>query len=305
LRSEVDEERSSKPLAAMKPAPFEHIQAVTVDDAVAALREHGEEARVLAGGQSLVPLMNLRRVRPRALVDINVVGELGRIEANGSLEIGATVRQSEALRSPEVRSLAPLVVDALHYVGHPATRNRGTVGGIVAHADPVAELPPVLLALDAEIMLRGPNGERRIDARDFFTGAFSTAADPAELVGAIRVPRQPRGAGWGFAEVAPRGRAFAIVGAACLVELTGERECREVRIALLGAGDGPVRAAQAEAAMHGRSVDSAVLDEACELAAADLDPPNDFHASGAYRRMVIGALVRRALEAALGRAEAS
>ena len=289
----------------MKPAPFEHIQAVTVDDAVAALREHGSDARVLAGGQSLVPLMNLRRVHPRALVDINSVDELGRIEGNGSLEIGATVRQSEALRSPEVRSLAPLVVDALRHVGHPATRSRGTVGGIVAHADPVAELPPVLLALDAAIMLRGANGERRIDARDFFTGAFATAADPAELVAAIRIPRQPQGAGWGFAEVAPRGRAFAIVGAACVLELTGERECREVRIALLGAGDRPVRAAQAEAALQGRRVDSAALGDACELAAADVDPPSDFHASGVYRRMVIGALVRRALEAALGRAGAS
>jgi len=193
----------------------------------------------------------------------------------------------------------------MHHVGHPATRSRGTIGGIVAHADPVAELPAVLLALDAEIVLEGPNGERRVDARDFFTGAFATAAEPTELVGAIRIPRQAQGAGWGFAEVAPRGRAFAIAGAACVLDLTDQRECRDVRIALLGASEGPVRAAQSEAALKGRKVDPAALDDACELAAADLDPPSDFHGSAAYRKTVIGALARRALEAALGRAGAS
>lgn len=285
----------------MKPAPFHHVEVATVEEALGQLREHGAHARVLAGGQSLVPLMNLRSVRPRVLVDINPISELERIDADGSLELGAMVRQAAALRSAEVRSLAPLLADVLRQVGYPATRARGTIGGSVAHADPVAELPAALVALESEIAVQGSHGERLVPAESFFQARFETAAGDDELVTRIRVPRLPRRCGWGFAEIAPRGHDFAIAGAACLLEIDSDRVCRSARIALLGVAERPVRAADAEASLQGRGLDGAALSEAARHAAGDLEPPSDVHASGRYRREVAEALVRRALAEAARR----
>ena len=209
----------------MKPAPFDHLPVETVEDAVAALVEHGDRAKVLAGGQSLVPLLNLRLARPAVLVDVNRVAGLDGIEANGMLSVGALVRQADALASAAVAEHARLLHEALRHVGHPATRNRGTIGGSIAHADPAAELPAVLLALDGEVDVSGPGGERAIPAADLFLGPFTTSVATNELLTRVRVPRSSDRR-FGFAEIARRHGDFALAGAAVA---DGSREDRALR----------------------------------------------------------------------------
>ncbi len=273
----------------MKPPAFDYVRVVSVEEAVATLAKHGQDAAVLAGGQSLLPLTNMRLARPGVLVDVNRVPGLDRIEANGALTLGALVRQADALASREVASFAPVVAEALRHVGHAATRSRGTIGGSVAHADPAAELPALLLAFGGEVVLRSPRGERAVPAGDFFVGRLVTAREPDELVTAVRLPRPAPGTRFGFAELARRHGDFALAGA---VVALGP----EPRVVLFGVAQTPVRAGRAESSLAG----GASVAEAARLAAEGLDPLSDVHAPGEYRARMAAVVARRALEQAGG-----
>lgn len=278
----------------MKPAPFKYAAARSVAEAAALLDQHGDDAKVLAGGQSLIPLMNLRLARPAVLVDINDVDGLDGVSRNGALEIGATARQAAVLRSREVRQYAPIVGDALRHVGHVGIRTRGTFGGATAHADPASEIPAVLLGLDAEIVASGPGGERTIAAEDFFVSTFTTSLEENEVLTAVRLPYPTDQARWAFHEVARRHGDFALVGVAVVAEVDASGVCTKARIALSGVSDAPVRAKDAEEALVGRPIGEAAED-AGRLAAEQLDPPSDFHASSTYRKQVSRVLVTRAI----------
>jgi carbon-monoxide dehydrogenase medium subunit len=249
-------------------------------------------------------LLNFRLARPERLIDINNVTELDYVRLdNGALRIGALVRQSRLERSDEVAARVPILREALRYVGHVQIRNRGTIGGSVAHADPAAELPAVLAALAARFRVRSAHGERVLDARDFFVTHLTTALEPDELLAEIEVPVPAPRTGYAFVEFARRLGDFALGGAAVLVRLRGDGTCDSVQLALLAAAPTPVRAAEAEAFLRGRALDEASMREAAELAVAGIAPTADIHGSTGYRRGLIETLVRRALAAAAARAE--
>jgi carbon-monoxide dehydrogenase medium subunit len=284
----------------MKAAPFDYMRAATVGEAIDALTT--DNARVLAGGQSLVPLLNMRHVRPSLLVDINRLEELAGIRADGRwLELGALTRHRVAETSELVRRDAPLLAEALRHVGNVTIRNRGTVGGSLAHADPAAELPAVVVALNAELTVRGPTGERVIAARDFFLGAFTTAAQPDELLTRVRVPvgSAPH-TGYAVEELSRRSTDLALVAVLATITLADGR-CERARIAVAGAGPVPIRADAAEAFLRGRPPTTDVLAEAARRVATD--PPDDLHAPADYRREMAVVLTRRALHRAAVRAE--
>ncbi len=272
----------------MKPAPFAYHATETVEEAVAALAALGGDATVVAGGQSLLPLLNLRLARPSVLVDVNRVAALSGIRANGGLHLGATTRQADALRSPQVAERAPLLGEALRHVGHPATRSRGTVGGSIAHADPAAELPAVLLALDGEAIVLSAGGERTIPASSLFLGPFTTALAEDELLTALRLPDPPTGARHGFVEIARRRGDFALAGAAVVVAPG------YARVALFGVAPAAFRATEAERAL----VQGAGAEEAAHLAAVTARPSGDPHATASYRREAARVATLRALLAA-------
>ena len=234
----------------MKPAPFSYSAPTTVDEAVALLAELGPDAKVLAGGQSLVPLMNLRLARPEAIVDISRIDDLARITSNGTLRLGSMVRYSQAQREAEVTTGAPLLADAIRYVGHSAIRNRGTVCGSLAHADPAAEAPLVALALDAELVAASTRGRRTIAAGEFFVGPFMTALEDDELLVEASLPAAAADDGWGFCEVARCHGDYALVAVAAVARVSAG-VYDDVRIAIGGAADRPVRATEAEAALTG------------------------------------------------------
>lgn len=287
----------------MKPAAFTYFAPNSLSQAVALLAEHAPDGKPLAGGQSLVPMMNFRLAQPRSLIDLNRVSELSYIrEADGVLAIGAMTRQAEAERSALVSRTAPLLGEALKLTGHPTIRHRGTVGGALAHADPAAELPAVALALGAELVARGPGGTRTIPAEEFFLGPLSTALAPDELLVEARFPALPPGAGWTFLELSRRHGDFAIVGVAAVVVLAPDGRIERASLALCGAGPKPIRASRAEAALAGVSPGEERFREAGEIAAQEIDPDTDLHASAAYRRRVAAVLVRRALVEAHRRA---
>ena len=262
---------------------------------MAILDEHGDEAKVLAGDQSLIPLMNMRLARPGVLVDINRL-RLDGIKSNGGLTIGALTRQSAVLRSGDVSAYAPIIAAALRHVGHPGIRTRGTFGGSIAHADPAAELPAVLLALDGEVVARGPGGERTIPAEELFVTNFTTSLAPNEVLTSVRFPWSLDKARWAFHEVARRHGDFALAGVASAAEVEKGATCKSARIALFAVADRPVRAKEAEEFLVGKQLDdAAVVEEAARLACAGLEPQSDFHATSQYRKEAAEALVRRAL----------
>jgi carbon-monoxide dehydrogenase medium subunit len=273
----------------MKAPDFAYVRPTSLDDAIAALRS-GEDVKLLAGGQSLVPLLNMRLVRPRVLVDLARVDGLSAIERrNGALRIGAMVTQREAETSPAVRDACPLLVRALELVAHPPIRNRGTVGGSLAHADPAAELPAAVLLLGGSVHVRGAAGERTIAAAEFFRGYLTTALEPDEVLTAVELP-VVNAAGWDCRELTRRPGDFPLAGAASLVEPAGG-----VRLVLYGVADRPVRAGAAEELLAG----GGSVAEAAAAAARDLDPPGNLHATPAYRRHLAEVLARRSLEAAV------
>lgn len=289
----------------MKPPPFEYLAPDSVEEALAALAEHGFDAKPLAGGQSLVPMLNFRLARPAVLVDLNGLQELEGVEVSGDggVRMGAMTRQRVLERSPLVAERAPLVAEAAPHVAHPQIRNRGTVGGSVAHADPAAEIPAVLLALDASFLVRGPGGERWIPAGDFFLGLFTTALESDELLVGLEIPTSPPGSGWAFEEVARRHGDYALAGIAAVVRMDGAGRCETARLVYVNAGPVPMEATEAGALLSGEEPRAEAIRAAAEAAAAGLDPPADVHASVEYRRHLARVLTQRALERAFRRAD--
>jgi carbon-monoxide dehydrogenase medium subunit len=292
----------------MKPAQFEYRCPDTLDEALAIFAELGSDAKALAGGQSLVPAMNFRLARPEVLVDLNRLDPLAYIHecADGGLRIGAMTRQRSAERSPAVASRASLLSEAMPWVAHPQIRNRGTVGGSLAHADPAAELPAVMVALDARVVLQSRTATRTVPAQGFFTGILSTVLGPDELLTEIQIPARPARTGAAFMELARRHGDFALVGVAVAMVLDEGGDCSSARIVLLSVGDGPVLATRAMAALVGSVPTAPRIEEAARLAAeTEIDPPSDIHATSAYRRQLAKVLVRRALARAAERARAN
>jgi len=277
----------------------EYAAPTTTAEAVGLLAEHQDEASVLAGGQSLIPLLALRLARPSVLVDINGVRELSVVSRqNGWLAIGAMTREYQAEESAAVAGDVPLLAAALPLIGHEAIRSRGTIGGSLAHADPAAELPAVARALDAEFMVRGGEGERVVQAADWFQGYLATARRPDEILTEVRFPVALPGTGVAFHEVTRRHGDFAIVGLAASLTLA-DGVITGARLAFSGVADVPVRAAEAEELLNGKQPSDGLFAEAARLATAGLDPPADLHGSAEYRKKVAAALVRRGLRAAV------
>lgn len=288
----------------MKPPPFEYFDPETPDEALERLAEAGDDGKILAGGQSLVPILNFRLARPLALIDINRLPLAGIEQVDGVLRIGALNRHRAVETSPLVRERCPVLAAAVPFIGHRQIRNRGTFGGSLAHADPSAELPLITVLLDGEIATRRPGGTSRVHAAgEFFLGYLSTALDVAELITEVRLPLPPPGAGWAFQEVARRAGDFALVEAAALVELAPDGTIATLRVAVGGAGPAQMRLPAVEAAARGRTVDAGLLDELDGLSRDGIDPDSDLHASADYRREVTGTLVRRAVAEAAGRAK--
>jgi carbon-monoxide dehydrogenase medium subunit len=283
----------------VKPPPFEYHAPGSLDESLALLAEHGDDAKVLAGGQSLVPLMSLRLAHPAVIIDLNGVSELTPLrEADGGVSVGAMVRERGAERSELVASRIPLLAAALPHIGHAAIRSRGTVGGSLAHADPAAELPAVAAALDATLVARSQaRGERTIPASEFFLGYFTSALEPDEILTEVRWPSALAGTGATVEEACRRHGDFAMIGVAVSLRVDSG-SVAEARIALLGAADTPVRATAAEAAITGAKAGDEAWRAAADEALRGLQPPSDLHASSAYRKHVGAVLVRRALEKA-------
>jgi aerobic carbon-monoxide dehydrogenase medium subunit len=288
----------------MKPPEFEYVRPASLDDAIAALRSR-EEAKVLAGGQSLVPLLNMRLVRPRLLVDIARIEELrGMARVNGTLRIGATATQRETEVSSAVADACPLLAQALGFVAHPQIRNRGTIGGSLAHADRAAELPAVVLLLDGVVHARGGGGERAIPAAEFFRSHLTTALEPDEVLTAVELPVSAPGAGWDCTEITRRPGDFPLCGAACQVELGGDGAFTDVRLGLYGVADRPIRAVAAEDRLRGERPEPRLIAEAAKAATADVSRGGDMHASPEYRRHLAEVIARRTIEAAVERGKA-
>jgi carbon-monoxide dehydrogenase medium subunit len=284
----------------MKPAPFDYVAPTFLDEAVGALASGDGDAKVLAGGQSLIPMLALRLARPATLVDINRLPGLDGIrEASGMLEIGALVRQRALERWAAGRS--PLFAEVLRYVAHPPIRNRGTVVGNVVHADPASELPALLLCLEGVVVARGLRGERMIPADRFYRAPLTTALGADELATAVRFTLPPSGAGWGFAEVSRRHGDFALVGAVAVLARSADGAVARARLAFFGAGGTPLRGLAAEQTLEGRAPSPPLLAEAARAAAAALSPDGDIHATAAYRRRVAAILAERTLTAAVAR----
>jgi len=283
----------------VKPAKFDYHAPTSLDDAVALLQRYGGDAKILAGGQSLMPLLNFRLSRPAALVDLNRIASLAYIrEENGQVRLGAMTRQRTIEFSPVVARRLPLLSEATKWVGHLPIRTRGTIGGSIAHADPSAEYPAVLTALEGEVVARGPKGERVVKAKDLFLTYLTTSLESDEVISEIRLPVMPMGAGFALEEFARRHGDFAIVAIAAMVVPDATR-CKQARLATAGAGPVPVRLRAAEEILERDGVTDAAIDAAARRAAELVSPDSDIHASADYRRHLTMVLTRRALKRAL------
>jgi carbon-monoxide dehydrogenase medium subunit len=288
----------------VKPAPFDYYRPRSLDEALSLLTEHGDQAKPLAGGQSLIPAMNFRLGQPAVLVDLNELGELSYITPAGDgLRIGGMTRQRTIERSAVVKRAAPLLNETLPFIAHPAIRNRGTIGGSLAHADPAAELPAVAVALEARLKAQSRRGERWIPAPEFFTGLMSTVLEPDELLVEIELPPLPLRSGVAFEEISRRRGDYALVGVAALVSLDEGGRCSRARVALLSVGDRPMLAEHGAQALTGEVPTAASIRAAADAAGQrDIDPHTDLHASSLYRRHLASVLTRRALTRAFERA---
>ncbi len=297
----------------MKPAPFEYLAPESLDAALDILARSGGEAKLLAGGQSLIPVMNFRLAQPTLLVDLNRLRELDYVregpEGDTGLRIGAMTRQRTLERDPLVARLAPLLAETIPFVAHPQIRNRGTFGGSLAHADPAAELPAVAVALDARVRLCRAGSERWVDARDFFCGLFATVLEPEEMLVEVALPAPPPRTGWAFLEVARRHGDYAQVGVAARVTLDEAGLCSDARLVFLSVGDGPVETLRAARRMVGIGSDSgpafeAAVAEASDIASRDeMDPTGDIHASADFKRHLARVLTGRVLRQAFAKAK--
>ena len=282
----------------MKPALFEYVRPASVTEAIDALSEGGYGAKLLAGGQSLIPAMNFRLAQPALLVDLGSLDELRGIREreHGGLVIGAMTTHREVERSDLVAKHAPLLAEVMPWIAHAQIRNRGTLGGSLAHADPAAELPSVMQVLGAVLHVQGPDGERTIPVDEFYFGLFTTALEPDELLTAIEIPQFPKGARSAFEEVSRRHGDFALAGVAVVVEPAEDGTITGARISLLSVGDGPVLAERAMEGLVGQPLSDEAIREAARITAEDLDPPGDIHASPEFRRHLAEVLTARALQ---------
>ena len=281
----------------MKPSKFNYFAADSIDGAIAMMQENGEDARYLAGGQSLVPMMNLRVASPSTLIDLNGVSELSdiRISPDGGLEIGPMIRTRQLETDPDIAKNNPLLAAAAAHIAHSQIRNRGTLGGSVAHADPAAELPGITLVCGAKIHLRGPAGPRVVPAVDFFQGVFTTAAQSSELIEKICFPPWPQQRHWGFKEISRREGDFALAGVAAWFDINDDGAISNCSCGAIGAGDTPLRLHQAENTLIGSEPSLGLFKEAADTIDADIDPFDDIHASISYRREVTAVLLKRTL----------
>jgi len=286
----------------MKPAPFEYFAPTSLDEAVTLLEAHGEDAKVIAGGQSLIPLMNMRLATPKYLIDINKIEGLDQIrEVDGHLEIGALNRHYMIASSPLIQKKCPLLAEAVNHVAHRQVRYRGTFGGSVAHADPAAEFPTVVTALDGEIKLVGPDGERWTKPEEFFMGYLMTTIEPNEILTEIRVPVTPAGSGFSVYEFARKENYFAIAGAVCVLSAEGDR-VEQLALGLLGVSPAPVKPCEAEELLRGHVFSDKRVEEVAKSVMESVEPDSDLHASEAYRREMAGVVTKRALQAAFSMA---
>jgi len=291
----------------MKPAPFQYVAPSTVDEALSVLVQHGYDAKLLAGGQSLVPTMNFRLAQPGFLIDLNRIPELDfvRPAANGALDVGAMTRQRTIERSDLASRCAPLLHAVMPSIAHVQIRNRGTIGGSLAHADPAAELPAVAVALDATLLLRNRNGERKVEASDFYLGLFTTDLAPDEMLMAVEFPPMLPRSGWGFEEFSRRAGDYAIAGCAAVVRLDESGLCEDVRLVYFSVGEVPLVAPHAAQPLVGRQpTQERIAEAALSAATLDIDPTGDIHASADYRRHLAHILARRVLAQAFTRAAA-
>ena len=282
----------------MKPAPFEYVRPESVAEAIAALSEGGYSAKALAGGQSLIPAMNFRLAQPALLVDLGQLDELRGIRAreDSGLMIGAMTTHREVERSELVAKHTPLLTEVMPWIAHAQIRNRGTLGGSLAHADPAAELPSIMQVLGAVMHVHGPDGERKIPVDDFYLGLFTTALEPDELLTAIEIPPLAAGSRSAFEEIARRHGDFALAGVAVVVQPGEDDALASARISLLSVGDGPMLAERAMSSLVGQPLSDATIRVAARTAAEDLDPPGDIHASPEFRRHLAEVLTARALQ---------
>ena len=288
----------------MKPAEFEYHAPRTVPEVLALLAQYGPEAKVLAGGQSLVQLMNIRAIQPAHVVDINGVDDLAIAdEKDDRLRLGSLVRQATVEHSPAVADACPLLAEAVPHIGSPQVRNRGTVGGSLAYASPSAELPAAALALDAEIVLSSQRRQRIVAASDFFAAPFTTIMEPDELLTEVRLPPLTGKTGWSFWEVSRRKNDLPVAAAVAVLRLSDDSTISYVRLALAGVGPTPTRCFQAERNLIGASVPDDGFTAVAEHAAAALDPPSDMHAPSAYRRALAKVLAARSLREATEHAQ--
>lgn len=281
---------------------FTYHRPSSLDEALGLLASYGSDAKVLSGGQSLIPVMALRLAQPGHLIDIGGIAGLDTIaEHDGGLRIGALVRHEHVERSPLVREKAPLLSEAMPHIGHPAIRSRGTVCGSLSHADPAAELPAVMLALGAEMVVRSSVGERVLPAKDFFVTYLTSALEPSEMLVEVRVPAWKPGAGWSVQEVSRRHGDFALVGLASTLSVDASGTVSTAALSFFGVEGTPHRVTAAEDALVGAKPGVAAFEEAARTVASALDPPDDIHATGAYRRHVAAELTRRGLAEATSR----
>jgi carbon-monoxide dehydrogenase medium subunit len=287
----------------MKPARFRYLRPERLADALAALDAHADEAKLIAGGQSLVPMLNFRLLAPAVLVDVNRVPGAGHVTpmADGGVAIGGVTRHCALEWSDEIAQRFPVASAAVKHIGHLAIRNRGTIGGSLAHADPTAELPLLCVLLDAVVTASSTRGERRIAAHEFFTGTLATALEPTEMITRVEWPGLGARRGWAFEEFARRCGDYAIAAVAVVMSVTGGRVATPA-IAIGGGGAGPMRARGAERVLEGRVLDDVCLADVVQAVDAEIDPVSDLQVSAEYRRHLIGVLVRRALQAAWLRA---
>jgi aerobic carbon-monoxide dehydrogenase medium subunit len=290
----------------MKAAPFDYVRADSADAAIAALTEHGEDAKLLAGGQSLLPMMALRLARPSVLIDIGRVDEWAGVSLEaGCLRIGATTTHTALGRDPLVKRHCPLLASIVPLIAHDAIRNRGTVGGSLAHADPAAELPAAALLLDGTLIAEGPAGRRSIPASEFFVSYLTTALEPDEVLVAVDVPAGDEASGASFREVSRRSGDFALCGAGASVTLDDRGRVGSTRVAFIGVDSTAVRTPAGERAMEGTDGGASAIGDAADAAVSELDPGDDLHASGAYRRHIARLLTRRVLTEAVATARRS
>ncbi len=288
----------------MKPAPFEYHAPETLEQALGLMNEHADDAKVLAGGQSLVPAMNFRIVQPGMLVDLNRIEGMSYIHEEGNvIRVGAMTRERQLELDPSIQQRTPLLHEATQFIAHPQIRNRGTIGGSIVNADPAAELPVLMIALSARLKAKKSSGERWIDASDFFMGMFTTALEPDEILVEIELPFMPARTGWSFMEVAPRAGDYALMGVAALVTIDEGGKCEKAKLVYLNAGDGPMDAKEAAGNLVGESLnDKRIESTALHASKEEITPFGNVHTSPEFQRHLANVLTKKVLKQATQRA---